>query len=990
MVQGKRSGLIFGLVFGLLLPITISMPPVTAQTTPKISLKETGYSLVVDGWNQNKKGDYQGSIETWKKALDIFRLRQDKLGQASTFIALGFGYLDLSNFQLSLESYKKAIELYRELDEQNNIAKVLGYKARVHNRLNQYKDSIVDETQALAIYDQIKNTKNQAETLKKLASNYEKLASNQFRLGLYLEAIQYYQRLLEIYQRLKGNSDIGSVANNLGIAYQATADYGKAIAYYELAASSYHDKKDSRNEARILLHGLGRIYNYHLGQKKRAYDYYQKAINILINSDISTQSEEAYNFTQVSFAYNQMKDYAKSYEFNQKSLLIFQKIDDKYQQSIVLRRLGSDLTSQRRYDEAIDFYNQALEIARKIPGSQKGQSLSSIAYVYQAKKDEPQKAIDYYKQAIASYQGLESQSEQAYVFGQMGRVYNSIMKYDEAIEAFQQAAIRYGSINNQADEAQYLGEIAKTLSKQKRLDQAISYYKQVVNIYETIRLSVSQLPRNEQEIYNQTIAGNYRNLANLLIQKNCLSEAQQVLELLKIRELKELNPGQKSNSPTRKISISATEKQHIIPEIANNIKVEPEQLTDRLSPTNELNQSAQALLKPNSALIYQLLTEDKLWIILITPDGKLQRFSSTQTKKQIETLVQETRNQLEQCERSACDKNDTQKLNQTTQILYQQLFPNNLQTTLQQSNIKHLTFALDGSLRNIPIAALHTGKQYLIEQYTISSIIAAQLTDSQDKIPTNPDKSPILAVGTSKSAKIEVPDFIDRSLQDQFTGLTNIPVELNAIIKSDRNPNAFPGKQLLDSDFTLANIQTNLPNHSILHIASHGIFRPNFLDYSYILLGNQQRWSISALDQNAQAFQNIHLITLSACQTGLGGRDKNGIEIAGISHAFLSKGAKAINASLWQIDDASTAMLMQQFYRNLTQNQTKAQALQTAQLHLLRTPRSQLETELSRSIITTARLKFDDPPNPSNSSPKPRDYTHPYYWAAFTLIGNSQ
>ena len=82
-------------------------------------------------------------------------------------------------------------------------------------------------------------------------------------------------------------------------------------------------------------------------------------------------------------------------------------------------------------------------------------------------------------------------------------------------------------------------------------------------------------------------------------------------------------------------------------------------------------------------------------------------------------------------------------------------------------------------------------------------------------------------------------------------------------------------------------------------------------------------------------------------------------------------------------------MLMQQFYRNLTKNQTKAQALQTAQLHLLRTPRSQLETELSRSIAN-ARLKFDDSPNKSNSPPNPRDYTHPYYWAAFTLIGNSQ
>ena len=981
MVQGKRSGLIFGLVFGLLLPTIVSIPSATAQIAPKIIPKETGDSLLVDGWKQNKKGDYQGAIDTWRKALDIFRLRQDKSGQARILIALGFGYHDLSDFSLSLESYSNAIELYRDLNDQKNIAKVLYQKSLLYIRLKQYADSILVGKQSLVIYENLKDNAGRASALHSLGFAY--LYAND-----YLQSLQHYTESIRIYRSLQDYSKIASISSDLGILYQYLADYSKSIESYKFALSYYHERKDGFRESSILIYKLAGIYNK-LGQKKRADEYYQKAINILLDSIPSTEPEKAKYFAQISFAYSQIKNYGKSYEFNQKAFLIYKKLNDQDNQLTMLQQLGFDLTLQNKYDGAIAVYNQALEINRKIYKRENGSLLRSIAYVYQAKKNEPQKAIDYYKQAIASYKGIETQDDQAYIFGQIGRVYDSILKYDEAIEAFQQAALKYRSINNQEDEAQCLGEVARILSKQKRLDQSIAYYKQAVNIYETIRLSISQLPRSEQEIYNQTIAGNYRNLAKLLIQQNRLSEAQQVLELLKIRELKELNPDQKSNSPVRKISISATEKQHIIPEIANTIKVESEQAIDRLSPTNSLNQSAQLLLKLNSALIYQLLTEDKLWIILITTDGKLQRFSSTQTKKQIETLAQETRNQLEQCERSTCDKNDTQKLNQTTQILYQQLFPNDLQTTLQQSSIKHLTFALDSSLRNIPIAALYTGKQYLIEQYTISSIISAQLTDSQDRIPANPAQSSILAVGTSKSAKIEVPDFIDRSLQDRFTGLTNIPIELDAIVKSDRNPNAFPGKQLLDNDFTLTNIQTNLPNHSILHIASHGIFRPNFLDYSYILLGNQQRWSISALDQNAQAFQNIHLITLSACQTGLGGRDKSGIEIAGMSHAFLSKGAKAINASLWQIDDASTAMLMQQFYRNLTKNQTKAQALQTAQLHLLRTPRSQLETELSRSIVN-ARLKFDDSPNKSNSPPKPPDYTHPYYWAAFTLIGNSQ
>jgi CHAT domain-containing protein len=268
-------------------------------------------------------------------------------------------------------------------------------------------------------------------------------------------------------------------------------------------------------------------------------------------------------------------------------------------------------------------------------------------------------------------------------------------------------------------------------------------------------------------------------------------------------------------------------------------------------------------------------------------------------------------------------------------------------------------------------------------------------------------------VGTSKAATVVVPDYVDADRQDQYRGLSNVPLELAAIISTGPSPGPFPGHQLLDEQFTLPNLRQQLPQHRILHIASHAIFRPNFLNYSYILMGNSQPWSIAQLDgplegalgerpngpqgrargrdQPGNLFQNIHMVTLSTCQSGLGGRDKNGIEIAGISHAFLSQGAKTVTASLWQVDDSSTAMLMQHFYANLAQRptQTKAAALHQAQLHLLRTPRSTLVAELKRSV--SFRL-IDAPGTASRVLPTPKtaDYRHPYYWASFTLIGNSR
>ena len=616
---------------------------------------------------------------------------------------------------------------------------------------------------------------------------------------------------------------------------------------------------------------------------------------------------------------------------------------------------------------------------------------------------EHNKAIEFLTKALSLKRSVQDLGGEAKVLNDIALVYSKLREYEKSLDFYNQALSLARSDGNRAGEAVALSNIGFLFQKQNQITPAISFYKQSISIYETLRDDINSLSRSEQSLYTQKISDTYRILADLLIKENRLTEAQHILELLKIREIQENEINRPQNQTSiKQLPVSIIEKQEISkinPKFAKDIQFGSLPETDRLSPTNPLNQSAQALLnaKPNSALIYHLITKDNLWIILATPDGKLQKFSSNAKQTEIESLTTTIRKQIEKCEEKyeMCNKNDTQTLNQTTQKLYQPLFPPDLQSALTQAKTQHLTLALDGSLRNIPIAALHTGSQYLIEQYTLATIIAAQLTDPTDKIPSTTTQTPILAVGTSQPSIIPVPDFVDRDQQDNFSALANTPFEVNTIV----NPSAFPGSIFLDNTFTLANLQQHLPKARLFHIASHGIFRPNFLDYSYILMGNNQRWSIAQMDSdpNAKLFQNIHMVTLSACQTGLSGRDKTGMEIAGMSHAFMSKGAKAVTASLWQVEDESTAMFMQHYYRNLT-TQTKAKALQTAQLKLLRTPRVTLVSQLGRSLSEDFKrsTRFVDLEKQAKSQssdtsqvPKTRDYTHPYYWAPFILIGNS-
>jgi CHAT domain-containing protein len=94
------------------------------------------------------------------------------------------------------------------------------------------------------------------------------------------------------------------------------------------------------------------------------------------------------------------------------------------------------------------------------------------------------------------------------------------------------------------------------------------------------------------------------------------------------------------------------------------------------------------------------------------------------------------------------------------------------------------------------------------------------------------------------------------------------------------------------------------------------------------------------------------LVVLSACETGLG-KLRGGDEITGLTRTFLTAGADTVVASLWQVSDDSTAMLMEEFYRQMEGGLTPAAAL--------------------RESALAVRAK----------------YPHPFYWAPFVVTGRN-
>jgi CHAT domain-containing protein len=387
-------------------------------------------------------------------------------------------------------------------------------------------------------------------------------------------------------------------------------------------------------------------------------------------------------------------------------------------------------------------------------------------------------------------------------------------------------------------------------------------------------------------------------------------------------------------------------------------------------------------------MIYPLVLEDKVWLIWASAGGIVKSTVVPVTAKELGQVVVAFR-QLVQ-DPAASPK----EIHATGQKLYRWLI-GPLESELRTNRIQNLVFSLDRFTRYIPMGALSDGKRYLIEDYTISTVLSADLTRLDDRLTPGAQSNPVLALGASEFRT--------------FTALPHVPAELAAIVRppSSAQPSPpskpelspqpspqpsqttgiYPGQAFLNQDFSFRALRDNLLGHRILHIATHGSFVPGRPEDSFLVLGNDEKLTIPQI-QTLQDLNQVHLVVLSACETALGGPDQDGVEISGISSYFLNGGASAVMASLWSVYDESTSQLMQQFYQRLSESKpqapiTKAQALRLAQVSFL------YGQEVSRfSARTEAGASLSAKPWDESGDPLP--FSHPYYWAPFILIGNGQ
>ncbi len=818
-----------------------------------------------------------------------------------------------------------------------------------------------------------------------IAVNLNSLSYALLKTGALKEAELLLNRACNIWEKKTGRQSIKSATCRSSMAeiYYAIGKYTDAESLYLESIETLENYKNVEKEITISLSGLA-ILNDTLGRYQRAEKLYRRVLSILENVPQEDSLHSlATTLNNLGGILYRTGKYLEAEDLFRRSLIIKEKMFGSQSPNLtaVLSNLAAIMRDMKRYDEAEPLYRRSVSIVEK-------------NYGY----DSPNLALHLNNLASLMYfSGRHSEAEKLY---QRAYVIVAIAGRPEITEAVQ---------NN----------LKNFYQNSHNPDLAIFFGKQSINTIQSVRLGL--LPQNGEasvlKSYSKTVSDRYQSFADLLMEHGRLLEAEQVLAMLKEQEyFSFIRRDSRSDVRTTKASYNHFEapwanryadissrftllsKEHsnllmihkgfrsdeqsnriieIEAELARgrseiemfleNIKIEFQQLSQ--------NSNQQVIALPNnfptdtnlgndSALVHYLVTPERVRILLTTEESQIHRDSHI-SEPELNRLISDYRVLLE------TPSSDPLSL---AQRLYDVLI-RPIEQDLKQVHAKTLMLSLHSTLRYLPMAALHSGKHWLVEDYDLAIYTATTRSNLSEL-----SNLKWHAAGFGVSLGGEIDGRI-------FSPLPSVPLELDNIILTDNDDvGVIPGQTKMDDDFDVDSLIDAIKtgDYQVLHLATHFHFDPSGIDSdSFLLLGNNQRLTLADFDHDQRLkMDNIDLLTLSACDTAIGVQ-ADGREIEGLGTMAQLQGAKAVLASLWSINDVTTSFFMKTLYESRQLHHfTKAAALREAQLAFIK---GNVDlTNMAESQRGLSRAKRDK----SKKMDIDELLAHPHYWAPFVLMGN--
>lgn len=817
---------------------------------------------------------------------------------ARTQVQQGVERYRMGDFQGAIAAWDTALSAYEAEGNLGNQAIVLENLARAHRSLGDATRALVYWEQATAVYEQQEDTQNVGRMLTEQAQTYTSL-------GQYRQAIA---QLCGTSSACEGSSAVG-IARVLGDRSGEAAALGSlGEAYrlqgaYDLAQTTLLDSLAIAQELDNPLYiaaatnSLGSIHaRLARISDRRADDALERGDRreaTILRQEATEENATALTYfqqsldttTQLGNAWGQLRALLNLIPAHHRSGDLGATRSSHTQAA----RLLSQLSDSRDKAYAIIDLANLLPLTRSLEAVQ-----GSLSGTNCLPTDVRAEAETLLIQAIATAQQIQDYRATSFAAGELGHLYECEQDYPNALLFTQEAEIAADQAL-QSPDSLYLWQwqTGRILKAQGQIEQAIAAYDKAIATLEKIRGDILTADRDIQFDFRDAVEPIYRQLAELRLNQTPQSEV--------------IPPEDVDTAANVGVALTVLDSLRLA-ELQNYFGDECVILASIEPATQEVVTDTR---DESAAIFSTFILNDRTAIILTLPTGQKRLEWLALGREAINQQLNDFRIGLEESSYSLEEYDPT-----LAQSLYDQIL-RPFAADLDAANIQTLVFVQDGIFRSIPMAAFYDGERYLIERYAIATTPSLSLTAQAP--PPRRGELRALALGLSESTIVE---------GRPFAALNGVRVELNRIQEQ------LPGSQsLLNEEFTRDRLRQELQEneYSIIHMATHGEFGAEPED-TFLVTGDAQRLTINELEaaiRIARGNQAIDLLTLTACKTAIGD-DRSALGLAGVA---VQAGVRSAIASLWAINDQSTAAIIADFYQALSNpDQSKAQALQAAQV----------------------------------------------------------
>lgn len=926
-------------------------------------------------------GKYDDALKALNEALEIHDKIGDQLGSGSDLNALAYMDSLTGKYDEGISLGEKALAVHQNIHNKNGIMGSLNAIARCYWRKNEYEKAIEYVNHSLDIATEINDKFGTAQNLNLLgAINWEQ--------GNYARALEFYKKALPIAEQFKNKSRLGSILGNIGLVYWNQGDLDQAFEYlnqgleidrgtgnlhkvgidlYNIGAvegerDNYEKKKEKLLEAielakqindknllAVCLHSLG-SYNLSIGNYDSAEQYYVKAAQIA--EELGDKRTLAYSLSSMGELHLRNGDYAGYLNYNEKALKIFEEIGEKRGICAALNSIGEAHLKLGNLDQSLIFFQKALSIGESI-GSKYEQcdSYLGIGSVYYVKRKMNDAAVALSRSVELSQQ-MKSRILLWQAMYKRGLVSRDSGKNEEALQFWEQA----------------IETVEKGRNEIKVTEERTTYLVRKLDIYDDLihlLIATQKMPdafhyvqRAKARSFLDTLTEARIDPEGRIDSATQLEKKKIVAELVKtetqIRDeyetekideakVKELKTKRNELDTEYNDLLSKIRKQN--PRFANLQYPQPLRLTEAQAIIDEQSVLLEYFLGKNSSFLFAITRTD-FHVFKIPSEQKL----AAQVNL-IHDVLQKPDPHLELSEKAHTTYAGVSSL------LYEEL----IAPAQNELTGKHrIIIAPDGILNYLPFECLLTRRT---KSGTIDFSKLPYLTRDYE-IQYIPSVSVLKALGAHRYEEYKEQDdliaFADPVYAAERSWNKSVVTALpNSRIEVERIARLFPKNKInlfFGKDASETNIKRNdLTSYRRFHFAGHSVIDEERPQFSALLLSDEARDKEDGNLTMLEIFDlklKADLVVLSSCNSALG-KEIRGEGMTGLSRAFLSIGAASVLVTLWDVNDRSTADLVSDFYSYMASGSSKVTALREARLKMIRTGK----------------------------------YSHPYYWAAFALIG---